>query len=132
MINIANDLDRLALVTLFARDRHRLLNQMRRLHHSVSMQLPVALDVADAVIILVDVGVGAEVGITWTLAYGVADLLARLAFLLLLSPELLLLLGLLVFEFFFVDVFGLVLGELAARLFFASLATAPPHFAAPF
>ena len=132
MINIANDLDRLALVTLFARDRHRLLNQMCRLHHSVSMQLPVALDVADAVIILVDVGVGAEVGITWTLAYRVADLLARLAFLLLLSPELLLLLGLLVFEFFFVDVFGLVLGELAARLLFASLATAPPHFAAPF
>jgi hypothetical protein len=68
------------------------------------MQLPVALDVADAVIILVDVGVGAEVGITWTLAYGVADLFARLAFLLLLSPELLLLLGLLVFEFFFVEV----------------------------
>lgn len=76
MINIANDLNRLALVILFARDRHRFFYQMRRLHHSVRMQLPIALDVADAVIILVDVGVGAEVGITWTFAYRVADLLA--------------------------------------------------------
>ena len=60
-----------------------------------------------------------------------ADLLARLAFLLLLPSQLLLLLGLSISELVLHDVLGLMLGELASGLILTSLATAPPHFAAP-